>query len=376
MVFKALTQLRWFIDMVREPLAHSLYSAERLRALLERERDRCDRRGGAFSLVTFSWPDAMGRKRGLTPLVRVVQRRIRATDDIGWFDADRLGVLLRDADAAVGCQIADAIAGAYPADLPPIITHVYTYPSDEPMGPPRERSLTDVGRRPVEIRLPVPQQQSMAIEPRRIQPMASLFIRPIPAWKRLVDIGGASIGLLLFWPVLLFATIAIKLTSRGPVIYRQRRAGLGGTPFTMYKLRTMDADADARRSDLLAANEADGAAFKITNDPRVTPVGRVLRQTSIDELPQLWNVLTGDMSLVGPRPLPCEDTNICAQWQRQRLNVTPGLTCIWQVSGRCEIPFVDWVRMDVQYIRSRTFLHDIRLLARTVPAVVSRRGAY
>jgi lipopolysaccharide/colanic/teichoic acid biosynthesis glycosyltransferase len=125
----------------------------------------------------------------------------------------------------------------------------------------------------------------------------------------------------------------------------------------------------------MTMNEQDGPAFKIKNDPRITRVGRLIRSTSIDELPQLWNVLRGDMSLVGPRPLPCNETESCHGWLRQRLDVTPGLTCIWQVRGRSKVSFADWVRMDVQYIRSRSLGGDVKLLLQTVPAVVSRKGA-
>jgi len=137
----------------------------------------------------------------------------------------------------------------------------------------------------------------------------------------------------------------------------------------------MLANAEAYKAALLAFNEQDGPAFKILEDPRVTSVGRILRRTSLDELPQLWNVLKGDMSLVGPRPLPCEETNACESWHRRRLNVTPGLTCIWQVKGRSLVSFAEWVRMDLQYIRSLSMWQDVKLLLLTVPAVVSQKGA-
>jgi lipopolysaccharide/colanic/teichoic acid biosynthesis glycosyltransferase len=133
--------------------------------------------------------------------------------------------------------------------------------------------------------------------------------------------------------------------------------------------------AHSEQEALRGENEQDGPAFKITNDPRVTLVGRILRKTSIDELPQLWNVLRGEMSLVGPRPLPCEESRNCESWQRRRLDVTPGLTCIWQVRGRSQVSFPEWMRMDLAYTKVRTFWHDVKLILATVPAVLLRRGA-
>jgi lipopolysaccharide/colanic/teichoic acid biosynthesis glycosyltransferase len=194
-------------------------------------------------------------------------------------------------------------------------------------------------------------------------------------WKRALDLAGAVVGLVAFSPVLAAAAVAIKLTSPGPVIFKQRRAGLGGRPFTIYKFRTMVADAEARKKALRALSEQDGPAFKLTHDPRVTAVGRFLRKTSIDELPQLFNVLKGDMSLVGPRPLPVDESDGCELWQKRRLDVTPGLTCIWQIKGRSQVTFAEWVRMDVAYMRSRTVLHDLFILFQTIPAVLFRRGA-
>ena len=137
----------------------------------------------------------------------------------------------------------------------------------------------------------------------------------------------------------------------------------------------MCVDAESQKAELRAQSEQDGPAFKMAKDPRVTPLGRLLRKTSIDELPQLFNVLLGDMSLVGPRPLPCEESNRCEAWQRRRLDVTPGLTCIWQVRGRSKVSFSEWARMDVEYIRSRSLLSDLKLILKTIPAVLFRRGA-
>ena len=208
-----------------------------------------------------------------------------------------------------------------------------------------------------------------------LEALDDLLIMPMPRWKRLCDIIGATALLIATAPLLLVVAVLVKLNSRGSVIFTQRRAGLGGKPFTIYKFRTMVADAESQQQKLRSQNEQDGPAFKLTDDPRVTSFGRWLRKSSIDELPQLWNVIKGDMSLVGPRPLPLDESDACEPWQRRRLHVTPGLTCIWQVEGRSRVTFAEWVRMDVRYIRRRTLFHDFVILVRTVPAVLFRRGA-
>ncbi|MEI6874942.1 MAG: sugar transferase [Spirochaetota bacterium] len=181
---------------------------------------------------------------------------------------------------------------------------------------------------------------------------------------------------ILFSPVMVISAAMIRLSTRGPIIFTQRRAGWRGREFTIYKFRTMTTDAEQRKSSLRQFSEQDGPAFKMTNDPRVTCIGRFLRATSLDELPQFWNVLIGNMSLVGPRPLPVEEADACSQWQRRRLDVVPGLTCIWQVSGRSEIPFDRQVELDVAYIQSQSLWLDIVLLLKTIPAVVFGKGAY
>jgi lipopolysaccharide/colanic/teichoic acid biosynthesis glycosyltransferase len=203
--------------------------------------------------------------------------------------------------------------------------------------------------------------------------VAGLYLR---YGKRLLDILGASVALLLSAPMLLIAAILIKLESRGPVIYKSVRIGRGARPFTFLKLRSMVDGAEQNRQKLSHLNEADGPVFKISADPRVTRIGRLLRMTSIDEIPQLWNVLRGEMSLVGPRPPIAEEVVQYEPWQLRRLDVVPGITCLWQISGRSRIGFQEWMRLDLEYIRHRSFLLDVKILIRTIPAVLSREGAY
>ncbi|HMO46673.1 MAG TPA: sugar transferase [Rubrivivax sp.] len=193
--------------------------------------------------------------------------------------------------------------------------------------------------------------------------------------KRLMDIVLSAVGLIVLSPLLLIAALAIKLSSPGPVLFAQERVGMNKRLFKLYKFRSMYADAEKRRSELEHLNEMDGPVFKIKNDPRITPIGRFIRKTSIDELPQLLNVLRGQMSLVGPRPpLPAEVDQY--EWlYRRRLSIKPGITCLWQISGRNEISFKQWMEMDKAYIDSWSLWLDVKILAKTIPAVVFSKGA-
>jgi exopolysaccharide biosynthesis polyprenyl glycosylphosphotransferase len=196
------------------------------------------------------------------------------------------------------------------------------------------------------------------------------------ATKRAIDIVMSVFALLVLTPVLLAVALAVRLTSRGPVFYVQERVGRDGAPFRMVKFRSMYRDAHDRRLEHVEQNIHQGPIFKIRDDPRITPVGRAIRRLSIDELPQFFNVLMGQMSLVGPRPaLPEEFLHYTAR-ERQRLLVKPGVTCIWQVSGRSDIDFHTWIDMDLEYIDAWSLRLDLKLLAMTVPAVLTGRGAY
>ena len=194
--------------------------------------------------------------------------------------------------------------------------------------------------------------------------------------KRALDVVGGGLLLVLLAPVMLISAALIKLTTRGPVFFIQERVGLDGQTFRMVKFRTMHRGAEDDRRFLCHRNEQAGPVFKIAEDPRLTFVGRQLRRTSIDELPQLLNVLRGEMSLVGPRPLWVREAEQVVGEARRRTTVKPGLTCLWQVSGRSELPYRDWVALDLLYIRHRGILLDLMILLQTVPAVLSCRGAY
>lgn len=199
------------------------------------------------------------------------------------------------------------------------------------------------------------------------------------AVKQLMDFLGAATLLLLLTviPVLPIIALLIRIKSPGPILFRQQRSGLNGRPFTMLKFRTMVTDAEQRKDELALLNELTGPVFKLTHDPRVTPLGRFLRKYSFDELPQLWNVLRGEMSLVGPRPLPVDETRRFSDLaHRRRLSVKPGLTCLWQISGRSDVKdFSDWVRLDLEYIDNWSLGLDVKILLLTIPAVITGAGA-
>lgn len=405
---------------MRAARSNDLATAAVMDHLIRRECARADRNGQAFSLVLFR---VQGQRNSKTAhrLARTMLKRVRLTDDVGWVDARHLGALLPDTSPAGAKAFADGVIQAVSRHAPTPRTTIYAYPRDHeamnavtaprpslnrslrlnfkgyalehsprrgaapaPAAPaPAANAAGVAGPRLTMARDESPAPASAGPTPQAppasdadaVANVEDLLSFPMPFWKRTIDIVGSATLLMLLSPMLFLAALAIRLSSPGPIIFRQRRAGLGGRPFTIFKFRTMVIDAEKRQQELRRLNEQDGPAFKLTRDPRVTRVGAFLRKTSIDELPQLLNVLKGEMSLVGPRPLPITEQDGCAQWQRHRLNVTPGLTCIWQVKGRSQVCFSDWVRMDVEYIRRRTALHDLKILAATVPSVLLRKGA-
>ena len=193
--------------------------------------------------------------------------------------------------------------------------------------------------------------------------------------KRVMDVFLALLLTVVFSPVMLLTAILIKLTSPGPVLFKQERCGLNGRPFMMDKFRSMVDNAEQLRFELESLNEMDGPVFKSSRDPRVTAIGKLIRRFSIDEFPQLYNVLRGDMSLVGPRPPLPQEVSKYKRWQRRRLSMKPGITCLWQISGRNEVSFEDWMKLDLAYIDNWSLLLDLKILLRTVPAVLFGRGA-
>jgi exopolysaccharide biosynthesis polyprenyl glycosylphosphotransferase len=194
--------------------------------------------------------------------------------------------------------------------------------------------------------------------------------------KRVLDISGSAFLLILSVPIFLLIAFLIKVTSKGPVFFKQIRSGLNGKKFVMYKFRSMVDGAEGMKKDLEKMSELRGPVFKIKSDPRVISIGRILRRTSFDELPQLINIFKGEMSLVGPRPPLPEEVEKYEEWQRRRLFMKPGLTCLWQISGRSEVDFDKWMKLDMDYVDQWSLWLDIKILLKTVPAVIRAKGAF
>ncbi len=390
-----------------------LLSPKAMELLLTKERMRCDRHNQYFSMIVIQLKHESGKesRSQLCLFAKLLHKRLRLTDEKGLLLKGGLGVMLpmtemHGARVVLNSIIRSATRNGWSFDA-----EVFTYSgresgrtaddnanpsldSDSEVLYDNESSNDDTV---VETSIPAQRNAvSLSISAHKMSrviradddsqnrrggvklvntsTVATTHIcSKYPVWKRCMDISGALIGLAFALPIILMAAIAIKLTSKGPVFFRQLRTGQFGNVFAMYKLRTMVVDAEELKGKLQQLNERDGPAFKMKHDPRVTRLGNVLRRTGLDELPQLWNVLVGDMAIVGPRPLPCNEDAKCKGWQRRRLDTKPGLTCIWQISKSRKISFSDWMRMDLRYADKRTIAGDVRLMFKTALAVLLGR---
>lgn len=390
----------------RTKVSSLLHPPKAMELLLCKERMRCDRYSQFFSLIVIELKQAgtASTDRQIHLLAKILHKRLRLTDEIGYLLKGGLGVMLPMTELHGAKVVQNSILIAATRNGLSLDTQIFTYSGiDKPhLGDEDSTNASDSEFDFDEGHEPSVQDTVVESEPfsargslapltmKRIVRADNVSQSRIPAvskgvsadtthpeyicprypiWKRCTDIVGASIGLMLALPVILLAAIAIKLTSKGPVFFRQLRSGQFGNAFPMYKLRTMVVDAEQLKAKLEMLNERDGPAFKLKNDPRVTRIGGLLRKTGIDELPQLWNVLIGHMAIVGPRPLPCSEASKCEQWHRRRLDTKPGLTCTWQISKSRQISFSEWMRMDLKYTDSRTFFGDLRLIFKTAMAV-------
>lgn len=404
-------RFKWFIPKQSKQPLNSIHSAKAFRSILERERARADRTGQQLSLVIFDLGN-INEDSTVQYLLHLLLRRVRLTDEVGWFDEKKIGTILPATPAEGAWKFAGYISGKVTTAQKHLDCKVYTYPTNVL---PHKEEYSE------QLHFPGPLEKvdkvmcedvstdrsfaadgsvgcAMSIAPnclevskRPVEKLESLIVRRLPVWKRTIDIIGAGIGLIFFSPVMFAAAVAIKLTSRGPVIFKQERVGLCGKKFTFFKFRSMYVDNDPVTHEKYVEQfitggksvitdkglAEDDGVYKIKDDPRVTPVGKFLRKSSLDELPQFFNVLKGDMSLVGPRPPVPYEYERYDNWHKRRiLEVKPGITGLWQVKGRSSTTFDEMVRLDLRYIKEWSLWLDFKILLQTPRAVFSGKGAY
>ena len=335
---------------------------------LSKERARVDRDESCFGLIILRLTDLHGARGQTVQLAKILHRRLREPDEKGHLGLGRIGVMLPATGLMASEFVLDDLVELAAASGLSIEGEAFVYPDqdDRSSGKPRSDK---------EEKIPsVSKTKETGSIPSKPQPQTtSFFLAAEPRWKRALDILGAGVGLTLSSPLLLTFAALIKATSPGPIIFKQKRTGFLGKEFEIYKLRTMVSNAEELKSSLAESNERDGPAFKMRNDPRITKLGRFLRSTGLDELPQLFNVLRGDMSLVGPRPLPVDEAAQCEPWQKRRQAVKPGLTCFWQLAKSRKMTFAEWMRLDLRYARKVSFGLDLRLIFKTFASVILGR---
>ena len=371
--------LPWRKENADYSLSDSVYTEQKFQLELEKERSRVERRieSSQFSLLLLTVPS---EEEVNQLLVGDLYKRLRITDSIGWCER-RLAVLLPETERHGAEMVAEnlqEIAERHEMDFDP---QILVYPDDDMLAVTSfelaNRSYSTDDWSDDDFGSGTGHVGSELVGQLTRKEGGDEFATslPTPLWKRLIDIFGSAAGLVLLSPVFAVAGFAVWYSSPGPVFFRQLREGKDGKRFYIYKFRTMCNNAESLKKSLRHRSEQDGPAFKLEQDPRLTTVGKYLRRSCIDELPQLLNVLKGDMSLVGPRPLPVDESFECEVWQRRRLMVLPGITCVWQARGDRNIKFSDWMRMDMEYLEKRSLLFDLRLIAETLLAVVQHRGS-
>jgi lipopolysaccharide/colanic/teichoic acid biosynthesis glycosyltransferase len=359
---------------------------------LQRECARADRVGSHFAVVQFNTANQRSRIELQVKLVDLLKQRIRMTDELGWLDTHQIGVLLYNSDAKGAIRFAKDLKNDGSGEISHIHYEVYTYPPDQPDNSDHNsgfqlkhkmsnRKLRDVKSNVTESSGAGPEAHLSGGDHPSTTKISQnnggnlkVLIFKVPLWKRVSDIAGAVIAVAVLSPVFLIVSLYIKLVSPGPVFFKQERIGYGGKIFQMWKFRTMKANADSGVhqqliDDLL--NNANRPMIKLVNDPRIIPLGNILRKFCIDELPQLINVFKGEMSLVGPRPDPVYAIDHYRQWYNGRFDSLPGMTGMWQVSGKNRLSFQQMMRLDIAYARQRSLWLDIKIILSTVPAIVS-----
>jgi len=377
-----------------------IQSQEPFRELIISERQRVDRNQHILSLLLFTVGKQNANGVAVQNFANILAERIRSTDEVGWFDSKRIGVILPYTHAGGAHKLADEICKAVTpeASIPEYTVH--TYPSNwfsDDSGPPAQFEIVDLPPKRKAITsqspsLPAKHAQegkcilatsplssdvtrSCRALPQAIEPF---FLQPLPIWKRIVDVLGALFGLVVLSPLLILVALIIKVCYGGPVIFKQQRVGYSGRIFTMWKFRTMKLGAESSlhqqyMSSLINCANAESSAkvmTKLDSDLPVTGFGRILRAISFDELPQLINVLCGDMTLIGPRPPTVYEVEDYLPWYCERFGIVPGMTGLWQVSGKNKLTFLEMIRLDIRYIRQLSLWSDIVIFLKT-PLVIA-----
>jgi lipopolysaccharide/colanic/teichoic acid biosynthesis glycosyltransferase len=388
---------------IQKELSDTVATREDFHKIILRERARIDRNGRFFSLVDFDIRagDQFGSK--FQCLLQLLIVRIRVTDELGWLNEHHIGVLLHDTAGDGAFQFAKEIYDRAAGQMPALEYSIYTYPDHNENSEnknsasenhPTKSSHTESDKKKLDnlTKINCQKQFETVVRPQRsitgvkagqeisAKKMHSLFVRKIPVWKRSLDLVGAICGLLIFSPLILLTGFLIKIVSRGSVILKQKRIGAGGKIFLMWKFRTMHVNSDPRAhkqylKKLIHSTAEEGkniaSMTKIEDASQIIPFGKVLRNSALDEIPQLINVLRGEMSLVGPRPPIPYEVNEYRLWHTGRLDATPGMTGLWQVSGKNRLSFREMVRLDIRYSRTFSLLSDIKILLMTPMAIVA-----
>jgi len=392
------------IGLKQEKVLCSIHSAERFRAILEREKARAERNCHTFSLLLFEVSKSGGDNSQEHYLVHSLVNRIRLTDEVGWFDQERIGVILPCSSAANTRRLADGVCQAIGTKVSAPKYTVYTYPSDSSCqgnghcnqlyfkdifpkseaGTKEGFSMSSRGDEHRDILFSSKWLTSDTTSNCRMSPQGQepFFLQSTRIWKRAFDIVGSIIALIILSPLFVFVSLLIKAVSVGPVFFKQQRVGYKGRAFTMLKFRTMKVNANAvehkqyvtKLINSAAQNgtDADKPMTKLNNHWEWIRFGRILRRTCIDELPQLINVLGGEMSLIGPRPALAYEVEQYLPWHYRRFDILPGMTGLWQVSGKNRLSFNEMVRLDIRYAKQQSIWLDIKILLRTPFAIISQ----
>lgn len=385
-----------------------LYTKDEFGEVLKRERARSDRNGDIFSIVVFDLKPLGANKRAVRYLLKKIVKRTRSIDEMGWIDTHQVGVLLPHAYEEGAKIFAEAIQSnydiyIYPNDKPGIVDKNKKLKLDQEKGSKTKlnnqsksynsntstnktdstgiANLLENDINNLNSQLYQPRSITAEYSPKSTLAIQKIFVREMPFWKRFLDILGSSLGLILFSPFFILITIIIKLVSHGPVFFKQKRIGYGGKTFTLWKFRTMKNNADISKhqeylSELInnASNNnwPEKPMNKLDDDPQIITFGNILRKSCLDELPQLINVLLGDMSLVGPRPPIAYEVEEYLCWHKERLDTVPGMTGLWQVSGKNDLTFKQMVSLDIQYSKHISFWLDIKIMFATPFAIIKQ----